>query len=109
MAVCSFSGKTIPTGKGIHLFLRDGTSLWFFDRKCESLYMQKRSAAKLKWTAKGKARHQERKKVPGTASPAKPAVVAAKPAAKVEKAAVKPAVKAVVKPAVSPASGPTKA
>ncbi len=50
---CSFCGAEIKPGKGITLFMNDGTALRFCSHKCMvSMLKLKRDPRKLKWTKK---------------------------------------------------------
>lgn len=49
---CAFSGKEIPVGTGIKFFKRDGTAVYFLNRKAEKSYLMRKSPTKMKWTGK---------------------------------------------------------
>ncbi|VVB70433.1 50S ribosomal protein L24e [uncultured archaeon] len=49
---CAFSGKEIPIGTGIKCFKKDGSALYFANRKAERSFQMKKKATNLKWTGK---------------------------------------------------------
>lgn len=58
-SVCRFSGLRIYPGKGI-LFVRvDSQQYLFLNRKCKSLYAQKKRPAKLLWTTTWRKAHKK--------------------------------------------------
>ncbi len=65
---CAFSGKEIPVGTGIKCFKKDGSALYFANRKAEKSFQMKKKATNLKWTGKT-TKHKSEKVVQKPAAP----------------------------------------
>lgn len=66
---CAFSGKEIPIGTGIKCFKKDGSALYFLNRKAEKSFQMKKKATNLKWTGKT-TKHKTEKTVHKPETPA---------------------------------------
>lgn len=63
MPYCSFCNIEIQKGTGIAYVLRDGTTLYFCQSKCNKNYLMKREGRLQKWTSKAVIAVSEKKAV----------------------------------------------